>query len=148
MASSLEKLVVNLAKGQLIEMKRFFGEKADLLSRKGVYPYDFMESFEKFEESLPEKDAFFFSKLNGCGISDEDYEHACRVWKEFGIKNMEEYHDLYLETDVLLLADVFENFRKVCEKQYELDPAHYYTTPGLAWDAMLKMTGGETGTAN
>ena len=139
MASSLERLVGNLEKDQLIEMKRIFGDKADLLSRKGVYPYDFMESFEKFGENLPEK-SDFFSKLYNCGISDKDYEHACHVWKEFEMKNMEEYHDLYLKTDVLLLADVFENFRKVCQKRYESDPAHYYTTPGLTWDAMLKLT--------
>ena len=101
-----------------------------------------MDSFEKFSMGLPGKDAFF-SRLNGCGISDEDYEHAVEVWKRFGIKNMEEYHDLYLKTDVLLMADVLEGFRKLCECHYELDPAHYYTTPGLAWDAMLKMTGVE-----
>ena len=82
----------------------------------------------------------FFSRLNGCGISEEDYQHACHVWKEFEMKNMGDFHDLYLKTDVLLLADVFEEFQKVCERHYELDPAHYYTTPGLAWDAMLKMT--------
>ena len=68
-------------------MKRFFGEKADLLSRKGVYPYDWMDSFETFGEVLPGKDAFF-STLNGEGISDEDYEHAGKVWKEFEMKNM------------------------------------------------------------
>ena len=79
---------------------------------------------------MPGKDAFF-SKLNGEGISEEDYEHACRVWKEFGMKNMEEFHDLYLKTDVLLLADMFESFRKVCECHYELDPAHYYIWHGM-----------------
>ena len=99
-----------------------------------------MDSFEKFSAELPGKDAFF-SKLNGEGTSEEDYQHAIRVWKEFEMKNMEEFHDLYLNTDVLLLADVFKNFRKVCGRYYELDPAHYFTTPGLAWDAMLKLTG-------
>ena len=87
MASSLNNLVRNLEKDHLIETQSVFGkEKLDLLSRKGVYPYDFMDSFEKFEEVLPGKDAFF-SKLNGEGISEEDYEHTCRVWKEFGMKN-------------------------------------------------------------
>ena len=138
MASSLEKLVGNLPKEEFHQTSRFFD--VDLLSRKGFNPYEFMDSFEKFEEILPGKDSFF-SKLNGEGIAHEDYEHACQVWKEFGMKNMGEYHDLYLKTDVLLLADVFKGFRKLCECHYELDPAHYYTTPGLAWDAMLKITG-------
>ena len=106
---------------------------------EGVYPNDWMNSFKTFGESLPKKEAFF-SKLNNEAISDEDYEHAKHVWKEFGMSNMEEYHDVYLTADVLQLADVFEEFRKVCQKHYELDPAHYYTTPGLAWDAMLKLT--------
>ena len=79
--------------------------------------------------------------MNREGISDEDYQHAQNVWKKFNMTNMGEYHDLYLKTDVLLLADVFEGFRKLCELHYKLDPAHYHTTPGLAWDAMLKMTG-------
>ena len=118
------------------------GTHIDLLVKKGVYPYEFMDSFEKFSMELPGKDAFF-SRLNGCGISDEDYEHAVEVWKRFGMKNMEEYHDLYLKTDVLLLVNVFEEFRNVCECHYELHAVHYYTTPALAWDAMLEMTGVE-----
>ena len=83
----------------------------------------------------------FFSKLTGGEIADEDFLHACRVWEEFGMKNMGEFHDLYLKTDVLLLADVFENFRKLCLKNYELDPSWYLTAAAFAWDAMLKMTG-------
>ena len=75
------------------------------------------------------------------GISDGDYEHARKVWTEFGIKNMGEYHDLYLRTDVILLANVFESFRRVCLDNYELDPSHFYTAPGLAWKACLKKTG-------
>ena len=74
-------------------------------------------------------------------MTDENYQRAQKVWEEFSVKNMGEFHDLYLKTDVLLLADVMESFRKLCEKNYELDPAHFFTTPGLAWDAMLKMTG-------
>ena len=97
-----------------------------------------MSGIEKFEETkLPPKEKFF-SKLNDCGISDEDYEHAQKVWKEFGIKNMGEYHDFYLKSDVLLLADVFEEFRNVCMENYSLDPAWYYTSQGLSWDALLK----------
>ena len=85
----------------------------------------------------------FYSKLTGEGISDEDYEHAKKVWKVFGMKTLQDYHDLYNVTDVLLLADVFENFRKICLDNYKLDPAHYFTAPGLAWDACLKITGVE-----
>ena len=75
------------------------------------------------------------------GVSDKDYEHACKVWKEFGIKNMGEYHDLYLLTDVILLANVFESFRDVYMNNNGLDLAHFYTAPGLAWKACLKKTG-------
>lgn len=112
-----------------------------LLLRNGVYPYDYMDSFERLQEiRLPPWEAFY-STLNDEGVSLEDYYHARRVWKEIGITNMEEYHDLYLKTDVLLLCDVVENFRDICLKHYELDSAWYLTFPGLAYDAMLKMTG-------
>ena len=140
MASCLDALVGNLEKDQLIQTKRIFGERADLLSRKGVYPYDWVDSFEKFEKVLPEKSEFY-SKLNKEGISEDDYQHACRVWKEFGMKNMGEYHDLYLKSDVSLLSDVFEAFRKTCLKAYGLDPCWYLTAPAFFWDSMLKMTG-------
>ena len=140
MASPLDALVKNLEKDQLIQTKRIFGEKTDLLSRKGVYPYDWMDSFEKFEKVLPEK-SDFFSKLNNEKISADDYQHACKVWKEFNMTNMGEYHDLYLKTDVSRLADVFENFRKPCLESYGLDPCWYLTAPAFAWDSMLKMTG-------
>ena len=139
--SGLEGLVKNLSREDLEETTRFFGEKIDLVSRKGVYPYEFMDDFEKFKkQSLPKKTSFF-SRLKQEKISDEDFDHAQRVWKECKLKNMGDFHDLYLKTDVLLLADVMENFRKLCEKHYELDPAHFFTIPGMAWDAMLKITG-------
>ena len=112
--------------------------KCELLLRKGVYPYEYMNSWECFQETqLPEMDKFF-STLTDEGISEEDYEHAKKVWKMFGCQTLADYHDLYLRTDTLLLADVFENFRSMCYKQYGLDPAHYYTSPGLSWDALLK----------
>jgi hypothetical protein len=115
-------------------------EKQKLLLRKGVYPYEYMDNWERFQETqLPPIDKFY-SSLNDENISTEDYEHAQKVWKTFNCQNLGDYHDLYLRTDVLLLADVFENFRKTCLKQYELDPAHYYTSPGLSWDALLKKT--------
>jgi hypothetical protein len=119
---------------------KYSGKQLDLLLRKGVYPYDYVDCIAKLEEtSLPPKDSFY-SRLNDSGITDEDYEHAQTVWKEFGCKTFRDYHDLYNVSDVLLLADVFENFRDVCIKHYKLDPAWYYTSPGLAWDAMLKLT--------
>ena len=119
--------------------KMFKDKKLDLMARKGVYPYDYMDSFEKFNSPLPKKEEFF-SILNNKHILDEDYEHAKDVWNTFSLKNMGEYHDLYLQSDILLLADVFENFRKTCLEYYKLDPCHYFTSPGLSWDAMLKMT--------
>ena len=78
--------------------------------------------------------------MNNEHISDEQYKHAQNVWDTFNLKTMGDYHDLYLQSDILLLADVFENFRKTCLQYYKLDPCHYFTSPGLSWDAMLKMT--------
>ena len=140
MSSSLEKLVSNLPKDSLKYTSEIFkGDKLDLMSRKGVYPYDYMDSFDKFNSPLPSKEEFY-SILNDEDISQEDYEHAQNVWKKFNLKNMGDYHNLYLKSDILLLADVFENFRRTCLKYYKLDPCHYFTSPGLSWDAMLKMT--------
>ena len=140
MSSSLEKLVSNLPRESLkYTSQRFKGTKLDLMVRKGVYPYDYMDSFDKFNKKLPMKEEFY-SILNNEHISDEDYKHAQDVWNTFSLKNMGEYHDLYLQSDILLLADVFENFRKTCLEYYKLDPCHYLTSPGLSWDAMLKMT--------
>ena len=79
--------------------------------------------------------------MNDSEISDSDYEHTQKVWNHFEMKTFREYHDLYLKTDVLLLADVFENFRGVCMENYELDLCWYYTAPGLGWDVCLKKTG-------
>eukprot|EP00794_Sanderia_malayensis_P002657 gene2657-biopygen2200 len=113
----------------------------DLLTRKGVYPYDWVDSIEKMQETcLPPKEAFY-NKLYDSSISDEDYTYAQQVWQFFKCQTFQDYHELYLKTDVLLLADVFESFRKQSLKFYKLDPAHYLTAPSLAWDAMLKMTG-------
>ena len=112
-----------------------------LLLQKGHYPYEYMDAWSRFEETaLPLKEAFY-SELKREGISDDDYAHAQAVWQAFECKNLGDFHDKYLETDVLLLADVFENFRETCLKHYKLDPAHYYTSPGLSWDALLKYTG-------
>ena len=139
MQSSLAELASNLTKHDNLS-KYFEGDKLELVKKKGVYPYDYMDSFERLDEtSLPSKDDFY-SKLNGANISTSDYTHAQKVWDIFGMKTMRDYHDLYQKTDVLLLADVFEEFREVCLKHYKLDPAWYYTSPGLAWDACLKMS--------
>ncbi|XP_020608918.1 uncharacterized protein LOC110047502 [Orbicella faveolata] len=141
MATSLDKLVKNLPKESFKNLSEFYkGEQFDLLMRKGVFPYDWFDSFDKLsQDHLPPIESFY-STLNGSGISKEDYQHAQKVWKTFNMKTMRDYHDLYLETDVLLLTDVFENFRDVCLENYGLDPAFYYTAPGLAWDACLKIT--------
>ena len=99
-----------------------------------------MTDWDKFKETkLPPRETFY-SNLNMSGVCNEDYEHANRVWEEFGLKDLGEYHDLYLKTGVILLANVFEAFRKVCLKNYGLDPSHFYTAPGLAWKACLKKT--------
>ena len=110
------------------------------MSQKGVLPYDYMDSFKKFnEKKLPSKGDFHKILIDE-RVTDKEYEHAKNVWNVFNIKTMGEYHDLYLESDILLLSDVFENFRNTCMQYYELDPCHYFTSPGLSWDAMLKMT--------
>ncbi|KAL9954736.1 hypothetical protein ACROYT_G042310 [Oculina patagonica] len=141
MSSSLEKLVSNLPRESLKYTSNMFkGKKLNLMMRKGVYPYDYMDSFNKFNEGLPTKEDFY-SILNNEHISDKDYKHVRNVCKTFKLKTMGDYHDLYLQSDVLLLADVFESFRKTCLKYYKLDPCHYFTSPSLSWDAMLKMTG-------
>ena len=146
MSSGLDSLVKNLTdngkdSSKIVHTKNRFQDKISLCLRKGVYPYDYVDNPKKLSETqLPPKDAFY-SKLTKQDISDEDYIHAQKVWKEFGMKTMKDYHDLYLELDVLLLADVFENFREVCLDNYKLDPAWYLTAPGLSWDAMLKSTG-------
>ena len=139
--SGLGKLVSNLSIEDFHNTKLEFKKNIDLLSRKGVYPYDYVSSIDKLSETcLPPKEEFY-SKLYDEDISEEDYQHAIKVWKTFGCKTLRDYHDLYLKSDVLLLADVFEKFRLTCLEHYKLDPAHYFTAPGLAWDACLKLTG-------
>ena len=143
MSSSLDSLVNNLARGghEFWGFENYNSNQRELLIRKRIFPYEYMDSWDKFNKaSLPNVDKFY-SNRNMSGVSDGDYEHACRVWKEFGIRNMGEYHDLYLRTDVVLLANVFKSFRRVCLENYGLDPSHFYTAPGLACKACLKKTG-------
>ena len=97
------------------------------------------DSWERFDETLPDKEAFY-SSLNMEGITSVDYRHAKRVYKEFKLKNLGDYHDLNVQIDTLLLADVFENFRNKCIEIYELDPAHFLSATGLAWQTCLKKT--------
>ena len=141
MAASLDSLVKNLPKESFKNLTKFYeGEQLNLLLRKGVFPYDWFDNFNKLSaDCVPSKESFH-SVLNDSEISDEDYIHAQRVWDVFDMKTMRDYHDIYLKSDVLLLSDVFENFRDVCMENYHLDPAFYYTAPGLAWDACLKIT--------
>ena len=140
MSSSLDKLVSNLPKDDLIYTSKIFKAKRLNVPKRCLPIYDFMDSFEKFNQTeLPTKDQFY-SILNNQDITDDEYDHAKTVWKTFKIKTKGGYQDLYLRSDVLLLTDVFENFRKTCMQYYKLDPCHYFTGPGLSWDAMLKMT--------
>ena len=108
--------------------------------RKGVYPYEYVDNWERFSEiSLPSKEDFC-SNLNMEDINDIDYRHANNVFKRFELENLGQYHDLHVQSGTLLLADVFENFRDMCIKEYELDPAHFLSLPGLAFQACLKKT--------
>ena len=139
---SLAKLVNNLtASGHKFPiLKQCFNEHIDLLVRKGVYPYEYVDSVNRFEEtSLPARE-HFYSRLMDSSITEAEYAHAQRVWSAFSLSNLGEYHDLYLKTDVLLLAEIFESFRQMACQYYQLDPCHFYSLPGLAWNAMLKMT--------
>ena len=142
MSSSLDSLVNNLAKGdhKFWGFEEYNDEQRELLIRKGIYPYEYMDSWDKFNETkLPRKEKFY-SNLYMSGVGDIEYDHDCNVWRKCGIRNMGEYHDLYLKTDTILLANVFESFRNVCMENYGLDPAHFYTAPRLAWKACLKKT--------
>ena len=113
-----------------------------LLLRKGVYPYEYMDNnngnrFNKI--SLPSKEEFY-SSLNMSNISDKEFEYAKNVCNTLNIKHLGEYHNLYVQIDTALLANMFENFRKVCLKEYKLEPCYFVSAPGLAWTAMLKLT--------
>ena len=141
MNSSLDNLIKNLPDEAFKYTKQEFKkEQFNLMKQKGIYPYDHMDSFDRFNETKLPVQQDFYSILNNEHISDEQYKHAQNVWDTFNLKTMGDYHDLYLKSDILLLADVFENFRKTCLQYYKLDPCHYFTSPGLSWDAMLKMT--------
>lgn len=152
---SLEKLVANTrSEGNLeqnfrhtralcqslIKDSKDYSTLMDLLTRKGEYPYDYMDSFARFEETQLPPAEEFYSQLTKTSITPEDYAFAQNIWKVTECKTLGDYHDLYLKTDVCLLADVFENFRDLAIKYYELDPAYYVSLPSYAWDAMLLST--------
>ena len=113
------------------------------MRRKGVYLYEYFDGFHRFEEtSLPPKSAFY-SHLKNSPISDEDYEHAQETFNSFEMKSLGAYHNCYLNIDLLLLGDLLRLFRNMNLSYYRIDPAHCFTTPGLSWQAALRMTGVE-----
>ena len=145
MGCALETLASNLAKGGKSKFPHLISQFAenqpiDLLLRKGIYPYDYVNNWDKFDENKLPARSDFASKLKQKECSEEDYKHAETVWNAFACQKLLDYHELYMKTDVLLLADVFEVFRNVCMTNYGLDPAHYVSAPQLSWDAMLKNT--------
>ncbi|XP_044010191.1 uncharacterized protein LOC122853841 [Aphidius gifuensis] len=145
MASSIDTLAKNLENSKKKISRSFCmnNDEFELLTKKGVFPYDYLNNWDKFnDKQLPSK-INFYSKLNDENISDELYNHASNVWEKFNIQTLGEYSDLYLRSDIILLADIFENFRETCLQAYKLDALHYYTAPGLSFDAMLKMTKSE-----
>ena len=148
LSSSLEKLVESTKKEDkdaFIQLKKHFpnDKQFDLVLRKGVYFYDYASSFEVFQQtSLPDKQDFY-NKLKDEDISDKDYKHAHEVFKQFKCKNLLDYMELYVSTDAILLADVFEHFRNLAIDSYGLDPLHYISLPSFGRDAMLKLTGVE-----
>ncbi|XP_072377324.1 uncharacterized protein [Diabrotica undecimpunctata] len=142
LAKSLDTLSQTLESSQCNEIRKYFpGEKEfSLMRRKSIFPYTYIDNYIKVEERhLPSKEKFY-DHLRGEHITAEDYERAQEVWEYFNCQSVGEYGMLYLKSDVLLLADIFENFRKICLKEYRLDPAQYITAPSLTWDAMLKYT--------
>ena len=135
--TSLDKLVKGCDNFAITQKYEPDDSRRQLLLRKGMYPYEYMSHLRTFEETELPPQAAFYSKLKEETISNDYYKHAQNVWQKFQCKNLGDYHDLYMKTDVMLLADVFEKYRSTCIKQYKLDPAHYYTSPGLNWDALL-----------
>ena len=126
MSSSLDSLTKNIVSGgkQLFGFEDYSELQYELLTRKGIYPYEYMSSWDHFDKMQLNPIEAFYSKLSMSSINSDDYQHAQRVWKEFRIHNLRDYHDLYLRTDVVLLANVYEAFRETCPEHYKLDPAH------------------------
>ena len=140
MASSLDSLMSNLVRGsgKLFGFEDYSELKYNPLTRKGIYPHEYVSSWDKFEESQLSPIESFYSNLNISNVSEGDYEHAQRVWKEFRIRNLGEYHYLYLKTDLILLANVFEAFRDTCPEHYCLDLAHFYRISRIGLERLFK----------
>jgi hypothetical protein len=137
MSASLNELTENLKNAgdhKFVITKKFFGEmwneNKDLLMKKGVLFYDYLDHFDKFSETELPSMEMFYSKLNYEKISNENYEHAKEVWTKFNCKDIGSYHDIYLKLDVCLLSDIFESFREKSFSTYRLEPLHYFSTPG------------------
>lgn len=144
MAEPLQKLASYLTKSEFSISKSVWNdlseEQFELITKKGVYPYDYMNSMKKLKKTKLPSIEKFYNQLTDSNITEQEYQFAQNVWKEFNVKNMQQYTNIYLKADVLILADIFENFRSQCLQIYGLDPAHYVTTPSYSWDAMLKQT--------
>ena len=149
LASSLEALAANLlraGRNKFKQMEKSFRQggathpQLELLLRKGVFPYDYLNCWERMADPALPSQADFHSALRQEDCSNEDYQRAQQVWQSFQCRSLQDYLELYLKTDVLLLADVYEEFRGVCMVHYGLDPAHYVSSPQLSWDSMLKLT--------
>lgn len=141
LASILPSEKKHILKSEYVKSGHHSDELFSLLTRKGVFPYEYVDSFEKLKETaLPSKECFY-SSLTDSNVSEEDYNHAQKVWTDFKVRTMGEYSDLYLKVDVLLLADIYENFRNMCYATYSLDSAQYMGSASLSWDSMLKYTG-------
>ena len=139
---SLEDLMKTLSPGEFGYTSNCFPNSNEfaLVKQKGVYMYDYMSSFQRFHKTqLPPKDQFF-NTLSDKDISKKQYQHTQRKWDEFHCRTLEDYHNIYHKSDVRLLANFFQKFRNTCLHNYHLDPVHYCTAPGLAWDATLRMS--------
>ena len=138
---SLDSVVKNLSDNDFKYLsEEFSGEFLKLVKQKGVYPYKYMDSFKKFsEDKVPDRCKFFSSLKDKC-ISEKDCLKVNNTWNAFKMNTMGDYYDLYLKTDVLLLAGVFGKFVSACLDYFGLDPCHYFSSPGLSWDTVLKMT--------
>ena len=138
--ASLDSLAQQMKDSDFKYMTRFFPDptKRALMLRKGVFPYDYMTSMDKFDETQLPPQSAFYNRLTDEPISDEDYEFAQQVWTLCECRTLRDYHDLYLKSDVFLTTDIGEKFRDDSQALYGLEPVHYYSLPGLSWDAALK----------
>lgn len=147
MNTSLDKLVKYLVNEQndsvnfkLLRQHFKTDQSTDLMKQKGVYPYDYFDDWQRFEEPNLPKRRYFFNELKNNEITLDAYKYAQHVYEHFNCRNLGDLHDLYVTSDTLQLACVFENFRRMSIEAYKLDPVHYISAPGLGWDAALRMT--------